>query len=593
MTRLNRTKMCGEFNAQDIGKEVAICGWIAKYRNLGSLFFADLRDRTGIVQFSISDNAELMEIASTIRNEYVVYVKGTVVSRGTNVNKNIPTGEIEIIANEIEILSVAETTPFVISDDANAGEALRLKYRYLDLRRPSLLNNLLMRDKISKIARDFLANEGFIDVETPILGKSTPEGARDYLVPSRVHPGEFYALPQSPQLFKQLLMIAGVDRYYQIARCFRDEDLRANRQPEFTQIDIEMSFIRDENDVMDVTEDLIKDIFNKAIGYQFDGKFRRMTYKEAMSRYGSDKPDTRFGLELKDISNIVKNSTFAVFANALSIGGVNHGMVQAINAKGFADKMSRKDIDAVGEVVKTFGAKGVAWIALRPDQTSSSFLKYLTDEERDAIYEAMGAETGDVIFVIADKRDVTYKVLGELRLYLANKYNIYDKSIYDVLWITEFPLLEWSDEENRFMSVHHPFTMPYEEDLQYIDTDPERVRSRAYDLVINGQEAGGGSVRIHRRDMQQKMFEVLGLTEDVINARFGYFVDAFRYGAPPHAGLAFGLDRLVMLLTNTDSIKDVIAFPKVQNASCLMSDAPNVVDTKQLDELNINIKTVE
>ena len=593
MTRLNRTKMCGEFNAQDIGKEVAICGWIAKYRNLGSLFFADLRDRTGIVQFSISDNAELMEIASTIRNEYVVYVKGTVVSRGTNVNKNIPTGEIEIIANEIEILSVAETTPFVISDDANAGEALRLKYRYLDLRRPSLLNNLLMRDKISKIARDFLANEGFIDVETPILGKSTPEGARDYLVPSRVHPGEFYALPQSPQLFKQLLMIAGVDRYYQIARCFRDEDLRANRQPEFTQIDIEMSFIRDENDEMDVTEDLVKDIFNKAIGYQFDGKFRRMTYKEAMSRYGSDKPDTRFGLELKDISNIVKNSTFAVFANALSIGGVNHGMVQAINAKGFADKMSRKDIDAVGEVVKTFGAKGVAWIALRPDQTSSSFLKYLTDEERDAIYEAMGAETGDVIFVIADKRDVTYKVLGELRLYLANKYNIYDKSIYDVLWITEFPLLEWSDEENRFMSVHHPFTMPYEEDLQYIDTDPERVRSRAYDLVINGQEAGGGSVRIHRRDMQQKMFEVLGLTEDVINARFGYFVDAFRYGAPPHAGLAFGLDRLVMLLTNTDSIKDVIAFPKVQNASCLMSDAPNVVDTKQLDELNINIKTVE
>ena len=585
--------MCGEFNAQDIGKEVAICGWIAKYRNLGSLFFADLRDRTGIVQFSISDNAELMEIASTIRNEYVVYVKGTVVSRGTNVNKNIPTGEIEIIANEIEILSVAETTPFVISDDANAGEALRLKYRYLDLRRPSLLNNLLMRDKISKIARDFLANEGFIDVETPILGKSTPEGARDYLVPSRVHPGEFYALPQSPQLFKQLLMIAGVDRYYQIARCFRDEDLRANRQPEFTQIDIEMSFIRDENDVMDVTEDLIKDIFNKAIGYQFDGKFRRMTYKEAMSRYGSDKPDTRFGLELKDISNVVKNSTFAVFANALSIGGVNHGMVQAINAKGFADKMSRKDIDAVGEVVKTFGAKGVAWIALRPDQTSSSFLKYLTDEERDAIYEAMGAETGDVIFVIADKRDVTYKVLGELRLYLANKYNIYDKSIYDVLWITEFPLLEWSDEENRFMSVHHPFTMPYEEDLQYIDTDPERVRSRAYDLVINGQEAGGGSVRIHRRDMQQKMFEVLGLSEDVINARFGYFVDAFRYGAPPHAGLAFGLDRLVMLLTNTDSIKDVIAFPKVQNASCLMSDAPNVVDTKQLDELNINIKTVE
>ena len=585
--------MCGEFNAQDIGKEVAICGWIAKYRNLGSLFFADLRDRTGIVQFSISDNAELMEIASTIRNEFVVYVKGTVVSRGANINKNIPTGEIEIIADEIEILSVAETTPFVISDDANAGEALRLKYRYLDLRRPSLLNNLLMRDKISKIARDFLANEGFIDVETPILGKSTPEGARDYLVPSRVHPGEFYALPQSPQLFKQLLMIAGVDRYYQIARCFRDEDLRANRQPEFTQIDIEMSFIRDENDVMDVTEDLIKDIFNKAIGCQFDGKFRRMTYKEAMTRYGSDKPDTRFGLELKDISDIVKNSTFAVFANALSIGGVNHGMVQAINAKGFADKMSRKDIDAVGEVVKTFGAKGVAWIALRPDQTSSSFLKYLTDEERDAIYEAMGAETGDVIFVIADKRDVTYKVLGELRLYLANKYNIYDKSVYDVLWVTEFPLLEWSDEENRFMSVHHPFTMPYEEDLQYIDTDPERVRSRAYDLVINGQEAGGGSVRIHRRDMQQKMFEVLGLTEDVIKARFGYFVDAFRYGAPPHAGLAFGLDRLVMLLTNTDSIKDVIAFPKVQNASCLMSDAPNVVDTKQLDELNINIKTIE
>ncbi len=579
-----RTAMCGEFSAKDIGKKVVVCGWIAKYRDLGSLFFADVRDRSGIVQIAFGDNYKGKTEPNKIKNEFVVCVEGTIVSRGEkNINKNIPTGEIEIDVTDYEILSVAQLTPFLISDEAMANDALRLKYRYLDLRRPSLQSNLIMRHKICHATRNYLNENGFLEVETPILGKSTPEGARDYLVPSRVHHGTFYALPQSPQIFKQLLMVAGMDRYYQIAKCFRDEDLRSNRQPEFTQIDLEMSFVNDENTVMDMTEGLIKHIFKECKGIEFTEPFKRMPYKEAMERFGSDKPDTRFGLELVDITDIVKDSGFGVFSQTIAGGGA----VRGINAKGFAKTMSRKDIDATSEKVKNFGAKGLAWIALREDAISSSFLKFMTEEEKDAILNKMNAETGDVIFIIADKSKVVYRALGELRLYLAEKNGLINKEEYDIMWITEFPLLEYSDEEERFVAAHHPFTCPIEEDLEYCDTDPARMRARAYDLVINGQEAGGGSIRIHDSALQERMFKVLGLTEEEIRNKFGFFVDAFKYGTPPHGGLAFGLDRLVMLLTGTESIRDVIAFPKVQNASCPMSDAPGDVSEKQLIELGI------
>lgn len=582
-----RTAMCGEFSAKDIGKKVVVCGWIAKYRDLGSLFFADVRDRSGIVQIAFGENYKGQTEPSKIKNEFVVCVEGIVVSRGEkNINKNIPTGEIEIDVTDFEILSVASLTPFLISDDATANDALRLKYRYLDLRRPSLQSNLIMRHKICHATRNYLDENGFLEVETPILGKSTPEGARDYLVPSRVHPGSFYALPQSPQIFKQLLMVAGMDRYYQIAKCFRDEDLRSNRQPEFTQIDIEMSFVNDENTVMDMTEGLIKHIFKECKGIEYTEPFKRMPYKEAMDRFGSDKPDTRFGLELVDLTDIVKDCGFGVFSGTVANGGA----VRGINAKGFAKTMSRKDIDATGEKVKNFGAKGLAWIAIREDATSSSFLKFMTEEEKDAILKKMDAEVGDIIFIIADKSKVVYRALGELRLYLAEKNGLIDKDRYDIMWITEFPLLEYSDEEERFMAAHHPFTCPIEEDLEYCESDPARMRARAYDLVINGQEAGGGSIRIHDSALQERMFKVLGLTEEEIKNKFGFFVDAFKYGTPPHGGLAFGLDRLVMLLTGTESIRDVIAFPKVQNASCPMSDAPGDVSEKQLIELGIAIR---
>ena len=585
-----RTKMCGEFRAEDIGKRVTVCGWIAKYRNLGGLFFADVRDRSGIVQIAVGEGYIGSTDVGNIKNEYVVCVEGLVRSRGDkNINKNIPTGEIEIDALEIDILSTAEVTPFVISDEATANDALRLKYRYLDLRRSSLQNNLIMRHKICVATRDYLSDNGFLEIETPILGKSTPEGARDYLVPSRVHPGEFYALPQSPQIFKQLLMVSGYDRYYQIAKCFRDEDLRSNRQPEFTQIDLEMSFVRDENDVMDLSEGLVKHIFKECKGIEYTEPFKRMPYKEAMERFGSDKPDTRFGLELVDITDIVKDSAFSVFSNAVKEGGA----VRAINAKGFAKFTSRKEIDATAEKVKNFGAKGLAWIAIREDATSSSFLKFISDEEKDAILKRMGAEVGDIIYVVADKSKVVYKALGELRLYLADKNGLIDKDTYDIMWITEFPLFEYSDEEERFVSAHHPFTCPVEDDLVYADTDPGRMRARAYDLVINGQEAGGGSVRIHDSALQERMFKLLSLTDEDIRNKFGFFVDAFKYGTPPHGGLAFGLDRMVMLLTGTESIRDVIAFPKVQNASCLMSDAPSPVSDKQLGELSIAIAKKE
>lgn len=584
-----RTKLCGDFRATDIDQEVVCMGFVGKYRNLGNLIFIDVRDRAGIVQVSFDDSTpkDIFEKATKLRNEFVVCVKGIVRSRGTNINKNMPTGEVEIIAQDLRILSEAEVPPFVISDDANVGDQTRLKYRYLDLRRPSLQKIMIMRSKISKIARDYLAENGFLDIETPFLGKSTPEGARDYLVPSRVHPGEFYALPQSPQLFKQLLMIAGYDRYYQIARCFRDEDLRANRQPEFSQIDLEMSYVEKDTDVMEIAEGLICRVFNECCGLDLKvGGFRRMTYDYAMQNYGSDKPDTRFDLKIKDISSAVANCEFAVFANCLA----NGGSVRGINAKGLATKLTRKNIDALGEFVKGYGIKGLAWAALKTEGTTCSFAKFMKEEEMQAIYETMGAEEGDLLLIVADKTKLVLDSLGGLRCHIADTYNLYDKSQFDFLWICDFPLLEYDEEEGRYVAVHHPFTSVKAEDIALLDTDPGKARANAYDFVINGQEAGGGSIRIHDYKMQQKMFNLLGMTDEDIAARFGFFVDAFKYGAPPHGGLAFGLDRLVMLVTGTDNIKDVIAFPKVQNASCLMSDAPSFVEDKQLQELSLNIK---
>lgn len=582
-----RTKLCGEFRKSDIDKEVVCMGFVGKYRNLGNLIFIDVRDRAGIVQVSFDDStpSDIFEKASKLRNEFVVCVKGIVRSRGSNINKNLPTGEIEIIAQDLKILNEAEVTPFVISDDAKVGDVTKLKYRYLDLRRPSLQNILITRSKITKIARDFLDSKGFLDIETPFLGKSTPEGARDYLVPSRIHPGEFYALPQSPQLFKQLLMIAGFDRYYQIARCFRDEDLRANRQPEFSQIDLEMSYVEKDEDVMEIAEGLICEVFNQCLGMNLKvGEFRKIPYAEAMENYGSDKPDTRFDLKIKDISEAVKGTDFSVFANVLA----NGGSIRGINAKGLAT-LTRKQIDALGEFVKGYGVKGLAWVALKAEGNTSSFAKFMTEEQMQAIYKAMNAEQGDLLLIIADKTKLVLDTLGGLRCHIADTYNLYDKSQYDFLWVTDFPLLEYDEEAGRYCAVHHPFTSVKAEDIPLLDTDPGKARANAYDFVINGQEAGGGSIRIHNVKMQEKMFAMLGMTEEDIKNRFGFFVDAFKYGAPPHGGLAFGLDRLVMLVTGTDNIKDVIAFPKVQNASCLMSDAPSKVDDIQLKELFLEI----
>lgn len=584
-----RTKYCGEFRGTDEGQEVVAMGFVGKYRNLGNLIFIDVRDRSGIVQVSFDDSttAEIFEKATTLRNEFVICVKGIVRSRGANINKKLPTGEIEIIASDLKILNEAEVTPFVISDDANVGDQIRLKYRYLDLRRPSLQNILMVRNKISKITRDYMDENGFLDIETPFLGKSTPEGARDYLVPSRVHPGEFYALPQSPQLFKQLLMIAGYDRYYQIARCFRDEDLRSNRQPEFSQIDFEMSFVENDTDVMEIAEGLICRIFNECLGHDLKvGGFRKMSYREAMESYGSDKPDTRFDLKIKDISDCVAGTEFVVFKGCLE----NGGSVRGINAKGLASKLTRKQVDACGEFVKGYGIKGIAWIALKPEGTTSSFLKFMNEDEITAIYKSMDAEVGDLLLIIADKTKLVLDSLGGLRRYIADTYNVYDKTSYDFLWVTDFPLLDYDEEAGRYCAVHHPFTSVKAEDIHLLDTDPGKVRANAYDFVINGEEAGGGSIRIHDHKMQQRMFSLLGMTDEDIAERFGFFVDAFKYGAPPHGGLAFGLDRLVMLVTGTDNIKDVIAFPKVQNASCLMTEAPSIVDDKQLIELSLDIK---
>lgn len=588
-----RTKMCGEYRASDIGSRVTVMGFVAKYRNLGNLMFIDVRDRTGIVQVAFDDNVDkaVFEKATTVRNEFVICASGVVRSRGGNVNSNMPTGEIEILADELKILSEAETTPFVIAENAKVGETLRLKYRYLDLRRPSLQNILIMRDKVTRLLRNYLSDNGFLEIETPFLGKSTPEGARDYLVPSRIHHGEFYALPQSPQIYKQLLMISGMDRYYQIARCFRDEDLRANRQPEFSQVDLEMSYVEQSEDVMEIAEGAIKKVFTECCGLKFDKPFRRIPYEEAMRRWGSDKPDTRYDLEIHDLADAVKGSGFSVFENALASGG----SVRGINAKGLAKSMTRKDVDACADYAKSCGAKGLAYAMLKEDgSVTSSFFKFLSEEQIAAVCKALDAEKGDVIFVVADASYMTtVTTLGSLRCYLAEKYSLYDKSVFDFLWVVDFPLLEYSEEEGRYVAVHHPFTAAKPEDVPLLDTDPLKVRSNAYDIVINGQEAGGGSIRIHDPRMQEKIFGLLGLTKEEIEAKFGFFVEAFRYGAPPHGGLAFGLDRLVMIVCGTDNIKDVIAFPKVQNASCLMTGAPSCVDKKQLEELAIDCKPDE
>ncbi len=590
MGNLKRTDYCGDLREADVGREVIVNGWVQKRRNLGALIFVDLRDRTGIVQvvFDDSATAEVFAKAESIRSEYVLAVKGIVKERQSKTDK-ILTGGIEIIASELKILSEADTTPFEITDDTNVNENLRLKYRYLDLRRSRLQYNMQTRFKITRSARNYLDDNGFMEIETPMLGKSTPEGARDYLVPSRIHPSCFYALPQSPQLYKQLLMISGYDRYYQITKCFRDEDLRANRQPEFTQIDLEMSFVEDIEDVIYPVEGLVKAMFKNSIGLDLGKEhFRQMPYKEAMERFGSDKPDTRFGLELQDVSDIAKDCDFMVFKSALEIQGKIKGSVRAINAKGFASKLSRKDIDALVEYVKTLGAKGLAWLSYpEGGEIKGSFLKFLTEENINAFKERLNFEEGDVLFFAADKDYVVFNTLGGLRLHLAEKFNLIDKNSYDILWITEFPMFEYSEEEDRYVAVHHPFTAPMDEDIELCETDPAKARAKAYDIVINGQEAGGGSIRIHRRDIQEKMFKVLGFTPEAIQERFGFFVDAFKYGAPPHGGLALGLDRMTMLLTKTDSIKDVIAFPKVQTASCLMSGAPDFVEDKQLEELHL------
>ncbi len=587
MRGLHRTHRCAEVSNKNIGETVTLMGWVQKNRNKGSLIFVDLRDRSGIMQIIFEEGKtapEYFEKAGKLRSEFVIAVVGRVAARSGAVNENLATGDIEILADELRILSEADTPPFPVEENSKTKEELRLKYRYLDLRRPDLQRNLMMRSKVATLTRQFLAEEGFLEIETPMLTKSTPEGARDYLVPSRVHPGNFYALPQSPQIFKQLLMCSGYDRYFQIVKCFRDEDLRADRQPEFTQIDMELSFV-DVDDVIDVNERLLAKLFKEVLDVEISLPIQRMTWQEAMDRFGSDKPDTRFGMELVNVSDVVKNCEFVVFQSALE----NGGSVRGINAKGNGN-MPRKKIDALVEFAKTYGAKGLAYIAINEDGTvKSSFAKFMKEEEMTALIQAMGGENGDLLLFAADKNQVVWDVLGALRLEIAKQMDILDKNQYNFLWVTEFPLLEWSEEQNRYTAMHHPFTMPMEEDLPYLETEPGRVRAKAYDIVLNGTEIGGGSVRIFQDDVQEKMFEALGFTKEEAYERFGFLLDAFKYGVPPHAGLAYGLDRLVMLMAKEDSIRDVIAFPKVKDASCLMTDAPNVVDAKQLDELALSI----
>ena len=590
MQGLHRSHRCTEVSNQNIGETVTVMGWVQKRRNLGSLIFIDLRDRSGILQLVFNEESvgkEGYENAERLRSEYVIAVTGKVEKRSAAVNESLKTGDIEVIATDIRILSEAETPPFQIEENSQTKDEVRLKYRYLDLRRPDIQKNLMLRSKVAYLMRDFMAKEGFLEIETPMLCKSTPEGARDYLVPSRVHPGHFYALPQSPQLYKQLLMCSGYDRYFQIARCFRDEDLRADRQPEFTQADMELAFV-DVEDVLDVNERLLKYIFKEAIGVDVTLPLPRMPWQEAMDRFGSDKPDTRFGMELCDVSKVVEGCGFSVFTGALE----NGGSVRGINAKGQAG-MPRKKIDKLVEFAKGYGAKGLAYLAVNEDGTyKSSFAKFMTEDELKALVSAMQGEPGDLLLFAADKNKIVWNVLGALRLELAKELDLLDPDQYNFLWVTEFPLLEWSDEENRFMAMHHPFTMPMEEDWDKIDSDPGSVRAKAYDIVLNGTELGGGSVRIHQDDIQEKMFEVLGFTKERAHEQFGFLLDAFKYGVPPHAGLAYGLDRLVMHMVHADSIRDVIAFPKVKDASCLMTQAPGIVDKKQLEELGLEVEEV-
>ena len=591
MRGLHRSHRCTEVSNANIGETVTVMGWVQKRRNLGSLIFIDLRDRSGILQVVFNEEnigKEGYEKAGTLRSEYVVAVVGKVEKRSAAVNENLKTGDIEVVATDIRVLSESETPPFQIEENSQTKDEVRLKYRYLDLRRPDIQKNLMLRSKVAYLMRDFMMREGFLEIETPMLCKSTPEGARDYLVPSRVHPGHFYALPQSPQLYKQLLMCSGYDRYFQIARCFRDEDLRADRQPEFTQADMELSFV-DVEDVLDVNERLLKYIFKEAIGVDVQLPLPRMPWQEAMDRFGSDKPDTRFGMELTNVSDVVKGCGFSVFTGALEAGG----SVRGINAKGQAG-MPRKKIDKLVEFAKGYGAKGLAYLAVNEDGTyKSSFAKFMTEEELSALVAAMDGQPGDLLLFAADKNKIVWNVLGALRLELAKELDLLDPNQYNFLWVTEFPLLEWSDEENRFMAMHHPFTMPMEEDWDKIDSDPGAVRAKAYDIVLNGTELGGGSVRIHQDDIQEKMFEVLGFTKERAHEQFGFLLDAFKYGVPPHAGLAYGLDRLVMHMVHADSIRDVIAFPKVKDASCLMTQAPGIVDAKQLEELGLEIEPVQ
>ena len=585
MRGLHRTHRCGELSAANAGEMVTVMGWVQKNRNKGGLVFVDVRDRSGIIQVVFEEgkaDADLIAKAAGLRSEYVVAVVGKVEKRSGAVNEHISTGEIEVIPSELRVLSESVTPPFPIEENSRTKEELRLKYRYLDLRRPDLQRNLMMRSQVATLTRQFLADEGFLEIETPILGKSTPEGARDYLVPSRVHPGSFYGLPQSPQLFKQLLMCSGYDRYFQIAKCFRDEDLRADRQPEFTQIDMELSFV-DVDDVIDVNERLLAKLFRDVLGVEVSLPIPRMTWQEAMDRYGSDKPDTRFGMELTDVTETVKDFDFVVFKGAVE----NGGSVRGINVKGQGG-MPRKKIDKLVSFAKDYGAKGLAYIAIQEDGSfKSSFAKFMTEEQSKNLIDAMAGEAGDLLLFAADKNKVVWDVLGALRVELAKQLEILDKNEYRFVWITEFPLLEWCEEQNRYTAMHHPFTMPMEEDLQYLDSDPGRVRAKAYDITLNGNEIGGGSIRIFQNEIQEKMFEVLGFTKEQAHSQFGFLLDAFRYGVPPHAGLAYGLDRMVMLMAKEDSIRDVIAFPKIKDASCLMTDAPGEVDEKQLLELGL------
>ena len=587
MKGLKRTCRCAELSEQNIGDTVTVMGWVQKQRNKGGIIFVDLRDRSGILQLIFEESeigSEGFAKAEKLRSEFVVAVTGEVTARSGAVNDKLATGKIEVRAKAIRVLSESETPPFPIEADSKTKEDIRLKYRYLDLRRPDLQRNLIMRSRVATLIRQFLADEGFLEIETPMLTKSTPEGARDYLVPSRVHPGNFYALPQSPQLFKQLLMCSGYDRYFQIARCFRDEDLRADRQPEFTQVDMELSFV-DEDDVMDVNERLLQKIFKEVLDVDVELPIQRMTWQEAMDRFGSDKPDLRFGMELHDVSDVVKGCGFGVFTGALE----NGGSVRGINAKG-QGAMPRKKIDALVKFAKDFGAKGLAYLCINEDGTyKSSFAKFMTEEELDALVKAMDGEAGDLLLFAADKNKIVWDVLGNLRLEIARNLDLLDKNVYKVLWVTEFPEFEYSEEQGRYVAMHHPFTMPMEEDIPLLKTNPEKVRARAYDIVLNGTELGGGSIRIHQDDVQETMFEALGFTKEKANEQFGFLINAFKYGVPPHAGLAYGLDRLIMLMAKQDSIRDVIAFPKVKDASCLMTDAPNAVDDKQLQELCLDV----